>query len=94
MNGYDAARHIRQQTWGKGIALIALSGWGQEGDKRRAIAAGFDHDLTKPVEAATLQKLVVDLHTPYHAESYHQQDAAPGRRCRLRVRSPEAANGR
>jgi PAS domain S-box-containing protein len=58
LNGYEAARHIRQQRWGKDMALIALSGWGQEEDRRRALEAGFDHHLTKPVEAAALEKLL------------------------------------
>jgi CheY-like chemotaxis protein len=58
MNGYEAARHIRQQPWGESMALIALTGWGQEEDKRRAFAAGFDHHWTKPMEAATLEKLL------------------------------------
>jgi PAS domain S-box-containing protein len=58
MNGYESARHIRAQPWGKEMALIALTGWGQEEDKRRAFEAGFDHHLTKPVEAAALEKLL------------------------------------
>jgi PAS domain S-box-containing protein len=58
MNGYEAARHIRQQPWGKQMLLIALTGWGQEEDKRRAFEAGFDNHLTKPVEAAALEKLL------------------------------------
>jgi PAS domain S-box-containing protein len=61
MNGYEAARHIRQQPWGKGLALVALTGWGQEEDKRRAFEAGFNHHLTKPVEAAALEKLLAGL---------------------------------
>lgn len=55
MNGYEAARHIREQEWGQDIQLIAISGWGQNEDKRRAIEAGFNHHLTKPVEHALLQ---------------------------------------
>ena len=58
MNGYEVARHIRKQRWGKGAALIAISGWGQEEDKRRALESGFDHHLTKPVEAIALEKLL------------------------------------
>jgi CheY-like chemotaxis protein len=58
MNGYEAARHIRQQAWGTEITLIAVSGWGQEQDKKRALEAGFDHHLTKPVKAADLDKLL------------------------------------
>ena len=58
MNGYEAARRIREQSWGTGMALIALTGWGTEEDKRRAMEAGFDHHLTKPVEPVALEKLL------------------------------------
>jgi CheY-like chemotaxis protein len=61
MNGYEAARHIREQPWGKSMVLIALTGWGQEEDKRRALEAGFNHHLTKPVEAAALEDLLAHL---------------------------------
>jgi CheY-like chemotaxis protein len=61
MNGYEAARHLRQQPWGKGMVLIALTGWGQEEDKRRALEAGFDQHVTKPVKAAALEKLLARL---------------------------------
>jgi CheY-like chemotaxis protein len=54
MNGYEAARHIRREPWGKAMALVALTGWGQEEDKQRATEAGFDHHLTKPVDIAHL----------------------------------------
>jgi CheY-like chemotaxis protein len=58
MNGYEVARQIRQEPWGRGMALIALTGWGQEEDKQRALEAGFDYHLTKPVEANALEKLL------------------------------------
>jgi CheY-like chemotaxis protein len=58
MSGYEAARSIRRQPWGKGMALVAVTGWGQEEDKRRAAEAGFDHHLTKPVEPAALERLL------------------------------------
>jgi CheY-like chemotaxis protein len=58
LNGYEAAQQIREQPWGKHMFLIALTGWGQEADKRRATNAGFDHHLTKPVEPARLEKLL------------------------------------
>jgi PAS domain S-box-containing protein len=61
MNGYEAARHIRQQPWGKGMALIALTGWGQEEDKRRALEAGFDRHTTKPVDVTELEKLLAHV---------------------------------
>jgi CheY-like chemotaxis protein len=58
MNGYEVARHIRKREWGKDMRLIALSGWGQDEDKRRAAEAGFNHHLTKPVDIDTLQSVL------------------------------------
>ena len=55
MNGFECARAIRSQPWAAGALLIALTGWGQEEDKRRALEAGFDRHLTKPVDPATLE---------------------------------------
>jgi PAS domain S-box-containing protein len=75
MNGYEAALHIRKQPWGKGMVLIALTGWGQEEDKRRALEAGFDHHLTKPVEAFALEKLLAII-SPLTHQPADQQEAA------------------
>jgi PAS domain S-box-containing protein len=61
VNGYEVCRHIRNQPWGKGMFLIALTGWGQENDRRRTEAAGFDHHLVKPADSATLVKLLASL---------------------------------
>jgi PAS domain S-box-containing protein len=61
LNGYEAARHIRQQPWGKRMVLVAVTGWGQEEDKRRTREVGFDHHLTKPVEPAALERLLAGL---------------------------------
>ncbi|MBI3864986.1 MAG: PAS domain S-box protein [Planctomycetia bacterium] len=58
MNGYDVARRIRNEPWGGNVALVAMTGWGQEEDKRRSLDAGFDHHLTKPVDAAALERLL------------------------------------
>jgi CheY-like chemotaxis protein len=58
LNGYDACRRIREQPWGRDIFIVALTGWGQEEDRRRSHEAGFDHHLVKPVEPATLEKLL------------------------------------
>jgi PAS domain S-box-containing protein len=60
MNGYEAARHIRKQPWGKDIVLAALTGWGQEDDKRRTHEAGFDHHFVKPLDLAVLQRFLAD----------------------------------
>ena len=58
LNGYDVARRIREQPWGKSMVLVALTGWGQEEDRRRSQEAGFNHHLTKPVDPAALKKLL------------------------------------
>jgi CheY-like chemotaxis protein/two-component sensor histidine kinase len=58
LNGYDAARTIRSQPRGREIKIVALSGWGQPEDKRRSQSAGFDEHLVKPVDPATLGRLL------------------------------------
>jgi signal transduction histidine kinase/ActR/RegA family two-component response regulator len=62
LNGYEAARRIREQhKQGGGPALVALSGWSQDEDRRRSKEAGFDAHLVKPVDEIDLQKLLADL---------------------------------
>ncbi len=61
MNGYAVARRIRQEAWGKDMKLVALTGLGQEEDKRRSIEAGFDRHLTKPMEPTALDVLLKEL---------------------------------
>ena len=56
LNGYELAERIRREAWGKRMILIALTGWGQESDKHRAVLAGFDRHFTKPVDPAELAK--------------------------------------
>jgi CheY-like chemotaxis protein len=58
LNGYEAGRRIREQSWGKGVFLIAVTGWGQDEDRRRSHEAGFDHHLVKPVDPQDLMKLL------------------------------------
>ena len=58
LSGYDAARRIREQRWGQEIVLVALTGWGQEEDKRKALEAGFDQHFTKPVNPDELIVLI------------------------------------
>jgi CheY-like chemotaxis protein len=58
LDGNAAARRIRGERWGAGITLIALSGWGQPGDRRKTSAAGFDHHLIKPVDVAVLRRMI------------------------------------
>lgn len=61
MSGYEVARKIRQEPWGEPMKLIALTGWGQEEDRRQAQEAGFDYHLVKPVEAPALSKLLASI---------------------------------
>jgi PAS domain S-box-containing protein len=58
LNGYDTARQIRQQAWGKHVALVALTGWGQEEDRRKSREAGFDSHMVKPIQLQDLEKLL------------------------------------
>jgi CheY-like chemotaxis protein len=64
LSGYDACRRIREQPWGRDILLIAATGWGQEDDRRQSTEAGFDHHLVKPVDFATLTKLLEGVTVP------------------------------
>jgi len=61
LNGYEVAERIRTESWGSTLPLIALTGWGQEDDKRRAKEAGFDHHFTKPIDFSTLEKLLASI---------------------------------
>lgn len=61
LDGYEVARRIRAQPWGKDLLLIALSGWGHEEHRRKTREAGFDRHITKPADLATLRAL---LRTP------------------------------
>ena len=62
LNGYEAARKIREQQKGTGRPfLVALTGWGQDEDRRRSEEAGFDAHLVKPVDETALGNLLADL---------------------------------
>jgi PAS domain S-box-containing protein len=61
LSGYDAARRIAQRPWSHNVVLIALTGWGQDADRERTRSAGFHYHLVKPVEFASLYKLLKSL---------------------------------
>jgi CheY-like chemotaxis protein len=61
MDGYEVARRMRQQPGMEAVVLAALTGWGQEEDRRRTLAAGFDHHLVKPPEPMVLERLLDGL---------------------------------
>ncbi len=58
LSGYDVAAALRNLPWAADTLLVALTGWGQADDKRRAAAAGFDHHLTKPVDPEDIERLL------------------------------------
>jgi two-component system CheB/CheR fusion protein len=59
IDGYEVAQRIRHEAWGENVLMVAITGWGQADDKRRAIAAGFDHHMTKPVDPDHLERLFI-----------------------------------
>jgi len=59
LNGYEVARELRQQPWGRDVLLIAVTGWGGADHRQQTAQAGFDHHLTKPVDPAALTRLLV-----------------------------------
>lgn len=61
MSGHDVARRIREQPQFDDITLVALTGWGQEEDRRESKASGFDHHLTKPVNFNVLKELLATI---------------------------------
>lgn len=61
LNGHEVCRHVREQPWGKDIIVIALTGWGQEGDRRKSEEAGFNGHLVKPVDYDKLLELLSTL---------------------------------
>ena len=61
LNGYEAARRIREQPWGRDVIIIALTGWGQAGDRLQSREAGCDDHLVKPVNLPDLEKLLAEL---------------------------------
>ena len=62
LNGYETARRMRQKPWGQGMLLVALTGWGQEADRRRSNDAGFNSHLIKPVDVAEIERLLAASH--------------------------------
>jgi signal transduction histidine kinase/ActR/RegA family two-component response regulator len=64
MDGHEVARRIRQRPQLGNVTLIALTGWGQDEDRRRSELAGFDHHLIKPADVRTLESLLDSLDEP------------------------------
>ena len=64
LSGHDAARRIRQQPWGRDMLLVALTGWGQDDDRRKSMETGFDHHLVKPIDLESLNAVLADVRDP------------------------------
>jgi len=58
MDGYELARRMRAESWGKEALLIALTGWGQDQHRRRSQEAGFDRHMVKPADADALRAVL------------------------------------
>ncbi len=58
MDGYEAARRIREEPWGKTLLLVAVSGWSQKQHKSRAAEVGFDHHLVKPIAVPDMRRML------------------------------------
>jgi CheY-like chemotaxis protein len=61
LSGYEVAKRIRCEAWGARMTLIAVTGWGQEEDKREALAVGFDYHVTKPMDPTYLESIFASI---------------------------------
>ncbi len=61
LDGYQVCSAIRKETWGKNITIIALTGWGQDEDRRKSKEAGFDHHMVKPISLNALLNLLAQV---------------------------------
>ncbi|HEX5209107.1 MAG TPA: response regulator [Steroidobacteraceae bacterium] len=85
LDGYEVAKRIRAQPWGQRITLVALTGWGQDSDRRRSREAGFDSHLVKPLDLETLTDLLARL--PSGPSPGHSHSAVNGGATALGVKS-------
>jgi two-component system CheB/CheR fusion protein len=76
MDGYEVCRRLRREACLEPIKLVALTGWGQDEDRRRSHEAGFDHHIVKPVEPSALQRLLSEL--PVDADDNRETSGNPG----------------
>jgi CheY-like chemotaxis protein len=65
LTGYEVARCLRQQPWGADVLIVALTGWGQEEDRRRTREAGFDAHLIKPIKHDEITSLLQRFKRPH-----------------------------
>jgi len=61
MSGYEVARQVRREPWGRTALLLAVTGWGHESDKEKTRAAGFDRHFTKPVDPGLVEDVIQEF---------------------------------
>ena len=61
LNGFEACERMRGEPWGAAICIVAVTGWGQEEDRRRALEVGFTAHLVKPADPGKLEALLAAL---------------------------------
>jgi CheY-like chemotaxis protein len=61
LDGFEVCRRVRQEPWGRGIGMVALTGYGQERDREESISAGFDRHMVKPIDFDVLMKTLEGL---------------------------------
>jgi len=59
MDGYEVCRQIRREPWGQSMLIVALTGWGNDSDRRRSLEAGFDHHFVKPLDTNALIRRIL-----------------------------------
>ncbi|HSY06922.1 MAG TPA: PAS domain S-box protein [Steroidobacteraceae bacterium] len=79
VNGYELAQKIRATSWGQDVFLVAVTGWGQAEDRRRAFEAGFDQHLTKPIDPETVESLLQSIAAGMASAEQERRDDEPGR---------------
>jgi CheY-like chemotaxis protein len=67
LDGYEACRRIRAQTWATSVVIVAVTGWGQEDARKRTSEVGFNLHLVKPLEPAVIDRLLKELAHEKHA---------------------------
>jgi signal transduction histidine kinase len=76
LDGYEVARHIRAAPWGRSVVLVALTGWGQDADRRRTRETGFDSHLVKPLDLDALTEFLKALPPPVAASATSPESEA------------------
>ncbi len=61
MDGCETCERMRLESWGKNVRIVALSGWGQDHDRRRSMEAGFDAHMVKPMDRQVLEQMIAEL---------------------------------